>query len=110
MMRDDWPVFVISLADAIERRAPLLDQLRGFNLSFTVVEAVDGRRGLSAGDLARVDRSGAERRVGRPVSDRELACALSHQAVYRRILDEHSPGGIVLEDDAILTPLFPAFL
>src|SRR5699024_6250809 len=35
---------------------------------------------------------------------------LSHQSIYRRIVDEGLPGAIVLEDDAILTPMVSDFL
>ncbi len=106
----DWPIFVVSLADAAERRSAITAQCAALGLEPIIVDATDGRKGLPADCEAAVDRQGARARAGRMVTDAELACALSHHRVYRRIVEEGLPGAIVLEDDAILTPLFAEFL
>lgn len=106
----DWPVFVVSLIDAQDRRRAILAQCQSLGIQPVVVDAVDGRRGLPPDRAGDVDRAGAQARAGRPVSDAELACALSHQGIYRRIVDDGLPGAIILEDDAILTPLFAEFM
>ncbi len=105
-----WPIFVISLTDAQRRRAPLLGQLAAMRLDCEVVAAIDGRRGLPPEYEARIDRAATERNLGRRMADAEYACALSHNLVYRRVLDESLPGAIVLEDDAILQPGFAEFV
>ena len=106
----DWPIFVVSLADALSRRAPLLGQLGSMGLEHEVVAAVDGRRGLPPDCEKYIDRAGTILNLGRKMADAEYACALSHHSIYRRILDEGLPGAIVLEDDAILQPGFAAFV
>lgn len=105
-----WPIFVISLPDAEARRRDLVAALRSRGLDFEVVDAVDGRGGLAPELEAQVDRAGTLRDFGRPMSDTEYACAFSHLSVYRRVVADAHPGAVVLEDDAILTPLFDEFL
>ena len=107
---DAWPILVISLADATERRRQIAQQLDGLGLGFTFIEAIDGRRGLPAPYSPFIDRPGTLAQLGRAMTDGEYACALSHLSVYRRIVDQNLPGAIVLEDDAILRPDFAAFL
>jgi glycosyl transferase family 25 len=104
-----WPIFVISLSDAVERRKPLLAQLRAFSLDFELFDAIDGRNGLPGPFEGQVDRQKTRLNMGRDMSDGEYACALSHLAIYRLVLDRSLPGAIVLEDDAILQPAFEGF-
>ena len=105
-----WPIFVISLADAEARRAPLLGQLASMGLDHEIVAAIDGRRGLPPEYERYIDRAGTMRILGRRMADAEYACALTHHFIYRRVLDEGLPGAVVLEDDAILGPGFAAFV
>jgi len=105
-----WPVFIISLIDAGARRAPLLRQCAAIGLQVEVVTAIDGREGLPPRYEPMVDRAAAAERIGRSMSDAEIACALSHRLVYLRIVEAGLPGAIVFEDDAILTPLLAPFL
>lgn len=104
-----WPILVISLEIAVERRAEITAQMRAAGLSFSFVDAVDGRKSLPPEWEPMIDRQGALRHYGYGMSDGEFACALSHQLAYARILDQGLPGAVVLEDDAILTPEFAAF-
>ncbi|QPZ89700.1 glycosyltransferase family 25 protein [Thioclava electrotropha] len=106
----DWPILVISLQDAAERRAMVSKQLEALGLSFKFFDAIDGRSGLPAAYENQVDRPGTELYFGRPMSDGEYACALSHLAVYRKIMEENLPGAIILEDDAIIGSAFALFL
>lgn len=105
-----WPIFVISLADAHERRYRIAEQCADFGLAIEIVDAIDGRAGLPPEFEAEIDRESARVRHRRPLSDGEFACALSHRSVYRRILDDDLPGAIVLEDDAILSSSFADFI
>ncbi|WP_169306180.1 glycosyltransferase family 25 protein [Paracoccus hibiscisoli] len=102
----DWPVFVLTLPGDDARRAPLMAQLDASGVRAQLIFGVDGRRGLPAGCEAEIDRDAARIHMGRNMTDGEFACALSHRAIYRRVLDEGLPGAIILEDDAILQPGF----
>ena len=108
--RPAWPVFVLSLPGCEARRAPLLDALAAQGIACEVVLGVDGRNGLPPEHEADVDRPGTLARLGRPMSDAEYACALSHQRIYSLIGSRGLPGAVVLEDDAIPLPGFGAFL
>lgn len=109
-LTQDWPIFVISLADATARRRTIRAQLDALALPFEIIDAVDGRKELTAEHERMIDREGTLRQFRRPMTNGEYACALSHMSVYRRIVDQGLPGAIVLEDDALLSPLFPLFL
>ncbi len=105
----DWPIFVISLTDANERRARISEQLSALSIPFEFVDAIDGRSRLPAEYESMVDRAGTLVQERRAMSDAEYACALSHMSVYKRILDQNLPGAIVLEDDAIPGAGFAAY-
>lgn len=109
-VRMDWPIFVLTLKGDEKRRQPLLDELSEMGLQWQLVFGVDGRAGLPPEYEATVDRDAAQSRMRRPMTDAELACALSHRHIYSLIVDGGLPGAVVLEDDAILQPDFPDFL
>ncbi|MEM8824489.1 MAG: glycosyltransferase family 25 protein [Pseudomonadota bacterium] len=104
-----WPIFVISLPDALDRRREMQAKLFDLGLPFTFLDAVDGRSGLPSHLEPLIDRSKARTNVWRPMTDGEFACALSHQSAYERIIEENLPGAIILEDDAIPMPGFRDF-
>lgn len=106
----DWPIFVVSLADARLRRERITRQCAALGLSPVIVDATDGRNGLPPEAEIQVDRAAADARARRRVTDAELACALSHHGIYHLIVEQDLPGAIVLEDDAILTALFAEFM
>jgi glycosyl transferase family 25 len=105
----NWPIIVISLRDAADRRKPLLTQLGQFGLEFERFDAIDGRNGLPSQLESQVDRQQTRRNIARDMTDGEYACALSHLSIHGAILERGLPGAIVLEDDAILSPRFPTF-
>lgn len=106
----DWPIFVISLTDAHDRQKKIQQQCDEFGITIKIIDAIDGRHGLPPDQQHKVDRAGALAQLGHEMSDGEFACALSHQSIYERILQEGLPGAIILEDDAILTPEFAKFI
>jgi glycosyl transferase family 25 len=97
--------FIISLPKDTHRRAHLERQLRKTDIPFSVIEAVNGAA-LPAGELAvAYDRRKAVRLFNRELSKGEIGCALSHLAVYRKMVAEDIPCALILEDDAsILDP------
>lgn len=105
-----YPIFIISLDDAVERRQALLDRLDAAGLDYEVVSAVDGRRGLPGELRAEIDPAGGYLRTWRHLTDAEWACALSHRKVYDLVAERGLDGAVVLEDDAILKPGFETFV
>ena len=99
----DWPIFIISLADAHARRAPLEEMFKRIGLMYEIFDAVDGRCGVPENFSSLIDLSRAKDVLGRPLSAPEAGCALSHLFLYRKILEAGFPGAIIFEDDAILS-------
>ncbi|MDG2452528.1 MAG: glycosyltransferase family 25 protein [Paracoccaceae bacterium] len=102
----DWPIFVISLPDRLDRRAAITAQLTAHDLPFEIIDAIDGRSGLTEAQKSAVDHAAVQRHLGRPLSDTEIACAQSHQSVYQRVITLDLGGAVILEDDATLTTAF----
>ena len=109
-MQPDWPILILTLDGDEARRQPLLDRLDAAGLPWRLFMGVDGRRGLPEQALPLIDRAAAERRLKRPMTEAEFACALSHRGIYQSILEQGLAGAGVLEDDAILQPDFADFL
>ncbi|MEL7027449.1 MAG: glycosyltransferase family 25 protein, partial [Pseudomonadota bacterium] len=105
-----WPIFIISLRDATERRNAVTRRLSAIGLTGQFIDAVDGRNGLPSEFETLIDRASAAAHFHRDLSDAEFACAFSHRRVYQRILDDGLEGAIVLEDDAVPQPGFVEFL
>ena len=99
------PIYILSLKSA-QRFKPLAEALEALELPYEVIWGIDGRNGLPKVYERGIDRVGAEARMGRPMSDGEFACALSHRLIYKRIAEGNAPAGIVLEDDAELSEAF----
>ena len=93
--------FVVNLAREKARRAAIESQLDTLGLEYEIVDAVDGRA-LTPELESQVDRGRAERRLGEPLLPGEIGCALSHQKIYRRMLECGLDSAVVLEDDALL--------
>ena len=98
------PVIVISLPDCADRRESIRSSLDDLQIPFEFMDAVDGRNGLDSSYEPDVDRGGAERELGRALSDAEIGCALSHINAYRRIVRNKWDWTLVCEDDAVPSP------
>lgn len=97
-------IFVISLKDAVQRRASMTGQLSSLGLDFEFQDAILGKA-LSAVKVKElVDQTMAYRYEGFQLTPGEIGCALSHLAVYRRIIDEKIPYALVFEDDVAIRP------
>lgn len=103
-------LFLINLACDRDRLAAADRQFKRLGLPYERAEAVDGCA-LPPDALRRaVSRRRWWCANGRPVMRGEVGCALSHHALYRRMLAEGWPALCVVEDDVLLSPDFPAAL
>ena len=94
-------IFVIR-KDSKDRRKEMESQMKSLGLAFEFFDAIDGRQGLPNKYESMVDRKLAKKRIGADISDSEIACALSHALVCKKIIDENIDNAIILEDDCIL--------
>lgn len=99
------PIFYINLAMRPDRRDFMDRQLADLGLIGRRIEAVTGEE-VSQEDAERYCNVNAPSFLRR----RELACTLSHERAWRAMLDEGHDAALFLEDDAVLSPLLPAFL
>ncbi len=99
-------IFIISLSDARHRRRALVDHLGSLGLQAQIQEAIDGRGNIPEIYEPMLARSLANEKAGRPLTDMEFACALSHISIYRTMITEEIQDAVVLEDDAVLLPGF----
>lgn len=70
------PVFILSLEDASERRAPLINAFETRNVPYEIWHAIDGRNGLPPEYESMIDRPAARKNIGREMGNAEFACAL----------------------------------
>ncbi len=99
------PTFVISLPDCVDRRRMISNRMCDLEIPFKFIDAIDGRHGLSSDYEPMIDREKSY-----PLTDPELACALSHLKAYKRIVDERISYAMILEDDAIPCLGLPLYL
>lgn len=103
-------IFVINLPGQSDRRISISTQLDSTGLGYEIVPAVDGRK-LSSEELgAHYRRDSVEAGVRREMTLGEIGCALSHQSVYRRMIEQGLPWAVIVEDDARLGTDFPSLL
>lgn len=87
-------IFIISLLGQYERRRQILEQCHQLKLDVEIFDAVDG---ASLHQTSLVQQA-----VNFPecmLTVGEVGCALSHRAVYQRMIDEDLPFALILEDD-----------
>ena len=90
------PVYVISLASALERRALIGAHLERLGVEYSIVDGVAGS--------AMTEAARTEINPDGNMSPGVLGCYLSHVRVYERIVADQSPVALVLEDDTVLEP------
>ncbi|EPP1355413.1 glycosyltransferase family 25 protein, partial [Enterobacter hormaechei] len=66
------------------------------NIAYEFIEAVDGRK-MTETELRNVTRE-----TNYAFLPGEVGCALSHQKIYKRIIDENIDAALILEDDVVL--------
>lgn len=104
------PVYVLSLASESVRRQAVSAEFFRFGLDFDFVDAIDGR-GPAGGQLAcHYDGHLNARSFKRPLSATEIACALGHRAIWRRIAEGAASVALVCEDDLSLSAAFGDFI
>ncbi|MBR2655838.1 MAG: glycosyltransferase family 25 protein [Loktanella sp.] len=104
------PVFILSLEDAVVRRAPLIADFFSRGVPYEIWNAVDGRYGWPAIYDRLVSRDAARHNLGREIGTAELACSLSHHLIYRAVIERRLNAAVILEDDAIVGDRFFDFL
>jgi glycosyl transferase, family 25 len=105
-MTNQFPIYVINMAQDVGRMESMATQLSAQGLQFQRVEAVVGRE-LSAEQRNRsYSPFWFGLLQGRRITDGEIGCALSHRKVYQMMLDRGQGCAVIMEDDVQLLPQF----
>lgn len=86
----DIEIHVVSLVSAVQRREYMKSMLDGIGEKYSFFDAIDGSTAI----FQSYDRS--------KITAAELGCALSHYALYQRLLNSKNKAYLILEDDSTL--------
>jgi GR25 family glycosyltransferase involved in LPS biosynthesis len=95
-------VFVISLRKSSDRRTHMTNLLNTLGVSFEFFDAFDGLALPS--DAPAYDADAWLKNNGTPMTPGELGCAMSHRAIYERMVTDNIPEALILEDDVVIDP------
>lgn len=105
------PIYVINLKESTARRKSIQAQLEILDLKFEFFDAIDGRKGFTEAQKLCFDRKKAKEIHNRVLTDTEIACAMTHALLCKKIAEsDHKDGAIILEDDVALSDDFAELL
>ncbi|MEG0422357.1 MAG: glycosyltransferase family 25 protein [Hafnia sp.] len=93
------PIFVISLVRDSERRKAISIKMNELGVNFTFIDAIDSKSTSNDNLIDSMRHAGG---MGDRMSSGEIACKLSHELVYKKIISSESDWAIILEDDVLL--------
>jgi glycosyl transferase family 25 len=100
-MKKKIKIFVLTLIDEKERINHIVKQIKKFNLKFEIFYGKRGKH-LTKKDISNYSESEAFKIEKRALSLDEIACALSHISIYKKIIQYKYQYSLILEDDVIL--------
>ena len=100
-------IFLINLARRPDRLAHVQQQLDGLGLTFERFNAVDG---AMINDTSCVDRDRFYLNNKRQIALGEIGCAMSHRAIWQRMVEQNLPFALILEDDITIRTELVDFL
>ena len=103
-------VFVINLDKNTDRLALMNQGLHCNGVIYERFPAIYGKDLPVAEKDAAVNRFAWWCTQGYPIRDGQIGCALSHSAIYRKMVEEDIPVACVLEDDVVFDHRFSEVL
>ncbi len=100
-MEYKFPVFVISLARATDRRKRMTSRLNQAGVKFEIVDAVDGETMNMNLIKPRLIDDLIKLRGLPKTTTGAIGCFLSHYNLWARMIEEQIPFALILEDDSI---------
>lgn len=95
-------IFVISLAEAVERQAFIAKQMEALGLTYSIVQGVRVDDDLVS--KSGYNDRGRRLRYGYALSKSEIGCFLAHREVWKMV-DQQKEKCLILEDDALVSGL-----
>ncbi|KXB31531.1 hypothetical protein AT959_07700 [Dechloromonas denitrificans] len=103
-------IVIINLLRSKERRERVIKHLETLGLMGEVFSAIDGRQ-LPEDEIAAVyNAERAKTTEWGELTRGEIGCALSHRAIWQKLIDSHDAGWLIIEDDAVLPTDLPIWL
>lgn len=100
------PIYIVSLERDEERRKKISSSLSDLGIDFNFFNAVDAKNSDNNEILLKKKTTGD----GGSMTNGEIACTLSHQGVYRDIINKNYKWCIILEDDVTVDRRLKLFL
>lgn len=102
--------FVINLEKNRDRLANMQEALKRFNIEFDRFPAIYGKT-LSEEEKKRMlNRFAWWCTQGYAARDGQIGCALSHNRIYQKMVEEGIPVCCILEDDVVFSPEYPLIM
>lgn len=103
-------ILIISLAAFEERRIHSLNLMKKWDIKdFEIIEAIDGVN-FDLKSSPEYSEKKAIASIGRPLSNVEIACSLSHKKAYRYIIENQISKALIIEDDVLFMDGIKDFL
>lgn len=96
--------FIVNLMHNTERKEYMQEALKDIPIDYEFFPAVNGREIKNIEEV--YDEKKALKIAKRGLSAGEIGCALSHRAIYKKMIDENIPQALILEDDITVLPDF----
>ena len=96
--------FVLNLKHNTERKKYMQNLLKDIPIDYEFFPAVYGKSITNIEQF--YDSKLAEKRAKRQLNVGEIGCALSHKAIYKKMIDENISQALILEDDISFLPNF----
>ncbi len=116
MSANPYPIYIISLKRNPERRLYVQRQLDALHLDYQFVDAID-KHDLESSEcqaeiceLLGADKNNIKKKYRGMCNSKELATTLSHIKAYKLMAEHNESAACILEDDAQISPDFPAIL
>ncbi len=98
-MKKNFPIYVISLARAHDRRRNICKRLDDAGVEYELVDAVDGKTIDPTLYEHRLRQDLSYKRHQERLNQAEIGCFLSHYSLWERMISEQTPHALILEDD-----------
>ena len=96
--------FVVNLAHSTERKKYMETLLKEVSIEYEFFPAVYGKEIKNLDEV--YDKERALKTIKRELNLGEIGCALSHRAIYKKMIDENIRQALILEDDIEILPHF----
>ncbi len=95
----NWPIHVINLDRSVARRDAIEEEMQRLGFPFRRFSAIDGAE-LDRTRVKELPVQPEHAIIKKPLTRAEIACYLSHIAVWKEIAQGDHPAAFVFEDDA----------